>query len=150
MTFSSLSASSYSELCNDHKGPAEQRHTTAEPSSIGKRDLNKTGTGDISIHDTYARKSSSHTDILCCDNPLLQHELHRWHRVGVDPRLLHLDTSTPALIPNINETVSGLDNDIPSLALRILHLRRRPSAVETNEAFRMPKHTPVVALLPCQ
>lgn len=56
----------------------------------------------------------------------------------------------PAVIPNINKPISGLNNDVPRLALRILDLRRRPSAVKPNEALCMPKHAPVVTLLPCK
>jgi len=56
----------------------------------------------------------------------------------------------PALIPNVDEAVSGFDNNIPCLALWVLHLRRGTSAVKPNVAFRVAKHAPVIVLLPCK
>lgn len=56
----------------------------------------------------------------------------------------------PALISDINKPISSLDNNIPRLALRIFDLRRGTSTVKPNEALRMPKHAPVIVLLPRQ
>jgi len=53
----------------------------------------------------------------------------------------------PVLIPDINKAVSGLDNNIPRLALRIFDLRRGLSTIKSNEALCMPKHAPVIALI---